>query len=161
MVPFDDRITRLPVFRSTAVEGDELSSEATLVVQRIRLPPLLSDITRLEVLVRERIGAEEALLVAGVSRLATHTVVISGMPLYHMARYSLLGVVVLEGLKNPKAKAPPSETIVVPKERGWPGTSRSSDALNVLCCRREGANPSTPSVRVYWANTQSNKYVSL
>jgi hypothetical protein len=47
-----------------------------------------------------------------------------------MARYSLPGVVVAEGLKKPRAKAPPSEIIAVPMESGMPATSRSSDALN-------------------------------
>lgn len=32
--------------------------------------------------------------------------------------------------KKPKAKSPPSETMVVPGESGLPGTSRSSDAPN-------------------------------
>jgi hypothetical protein len=129
-VPFGDRMTRLPVFRSTAARpvaaGEELESPvATLVVQRTR--PSASDRTRLEVSVRDSVGAEVVPFVAGASRLATHTAVSLGMSVYHTPRYSLAGAE-LVGEKKPKAKPPPSETMVVPGRSGLPRTSRSSDA---------------------------------
>lgn len=125
------------VFRSTAVGGDDAGAAPTLVVaQKTRSPPPPSKRTRLEVLVKESVGgADEVVLVAGVSRLATHTTVSPGMSLYQMPRYNLVGVE-LEGAKKPKAKAPPSETMVEPGESGFPGTSRSSDALNGRMIRR-------------------------
>jgi hypothetical protein len=52
-----------------------------------------------------------------------------------MPRYKLPNVE-LDGLKKPKAKAPPSETMVVPGESCLPGTSWSSDALNGSKFRR-------------------------
>jgi hypothetical protein len=81
----------------------------------------------LDVLVRESAGADEEPLVTGFSLLATHTTVRSETPLYHMPRYILAGVE-LEGEKKPKAKLPPSETMMAPGRSGLPGTSRSSDA---------------------------------
>jgi hypothetical protein len=83
----------------------------------------------LELLLRESIGVDEVILVDGVSRFATHTTVSSGISLYHMPRYNLAGVE-FERLKKPKAKAPPSETMVLPGNSGLPGTSRSSETLN-------------------------------
>jgi hypothetical protein len=80
----------------------------------------------LELFVRESIGAEEVVLIAGVSRLATHTTVSSGMLLYHMPRYSFAGVE-FEGLKKPKTNDPPSEMMVLPGDSGLPETSRSSE----------------------------------
>lgn len=76
-------------------------------------------------MVRTREGAEEEM--AGVARLATHTTVSRGILLYHMPRYSFSGVE-LDGEKKPKAKSPPSDTMVVPGKSGLPGTSRSSEA---------------------------------
>jgi hypothetical protein len=129
MVPFGARMTRLPVFSSTAAVGVELVAAGTPVVVQRTGPPSPSDRTRLELLVRESTGV--VMFVIGVSRLATHTTVSSGMLLYHMPRYSLAGVPEeLEGLKKPNAKEPSSETMVAPGESGLPGTSRSCDAHN-------------------------------
>lgn len=50
--------------------------------------------------------------------------------MYHMPRYSFSGVE-LDGEKKPKAKSPPSDTMVVPGKSGLPGTSRSSEAHKV------------------------------
>jgi hypothetical protein len=52
-----------------------------------------------------------------------------------MPRYNLSGVE-LEGLKKPKAKTPPSETMVAPGKSGLPGTSRSSDTIIGRMIRR-------------------------
>ena len=120
-------MTRFPLFRSTAVVGEELVVAARFVVQRTGPPPP-SERTRLELLVRDNIDV--VLFVAGVSRLATHTTVSSGRPLYHMPRYNLARVLALEGLKKPNAKEPSSEMMVAPGKSELPGTSRSSDALN-------------------------------
>jgi hypothetical protein len=79
-------MTRLPVFRRTAVVCEELVAVAMPVVQRTGSPSL-SDRTRLEELVRESTGV--VLFVAGFSLLATHTTVSSGMLLYQMPRYNL------------------------------------------------------------------------
>ena len=89
-------------------------------------------------LVRDRAGGEEIallLFVTGVSLLATHTTVSPGMSLYQMPRYSLPGVE-LVGEKKPKAKLPPSDTMVAPGESGLPGTSRSSVAHGDASRRR-------------------------
>lgn len=115
VVPFDKRMIRFPVFRSTAFGVDEpgVIVLTLAVIQRTRPLLFASVIMRLEALVSERIGAEEVLLVIGVSRLATHTTVNSEMLLYHIPRYSLAGVE-LEGLKKPKENVPPSEMMVLP-----------------------------------------------
>ena len=135
---------RLPVFISTAAtdpvlsdlgndDGEELVSVVALVVQRTR--PLASDKTRSDVsLVTTREGADEEM--AGVSRLATPTMVNWGMLLYYMPRYSFSGVE-LDGEKKPKAKSPPSDMTVVPGKSGLPAeTSRSSEEAHRTSKRR-------------------------
>jgi hypothetical protein len=125
----------LPVFISTATDpvvlelgdGDEELAAVVVVVVVVvqRTRPLTSDRTRSEVSVSTREGDEEEM--AGVARLATHTTVNRGILLYHMPRYSFSGVE-LDGEKKPKAKSPPSDTMVVPGRSGLSGTSRSSEA---------------------------------
>ncbi|BAT09298.1 Os09g0550650 [Oryza sativa Japonica Group] len=143
-VPFCDRTTRLPVFMSTAVDGDgdneeELATAVRFVVQTIC--PLASDKTRSDVLVMAREGNEELelpLTMIGVARLATQTTVRRGMLLYHMPRCSFAGVE-LDGAKKPKAKSPPSEMTAAPGESGLPETIRSSAAHNAGDKRRKAA----------------------
>ncbi|WVZ77344.1 hypothetical protein U9M48_025222 [Paspalum notatum var. saurae] len=132
-VPSGDRMTRHPAFVSVATapvdgDGEPAVPATTVVAQTTR--PLASYKARLEVFVSASFGVEvEAVpVVSGVSRLATHTTVSSGMPLYHIPRYSLAaaGVVELVGEKKPSEKEPSSETMTLPAESGFPRTSRSS-----------------------------------
>ncbi|BAF25779.1 Os09g0551100 [Oryza sativa Japonica Group] len=114
MAPFD-RMTRLPLLRSSATGGEverpAATPAVTLVDQRTR--PSASDKTRLESLVSASLGAMDLpAAIAGASRLATHTTVRSVM-LYHMPMYCLSGVE-LDGEKKPSTKAPPSEALVCP-----------------------------------------------
>jgi hypothetical protein len=104
-------------------DGETLPA-VMFVVQRTR--PLASDRARLEVLVRDSDGGEEVLFAIGVSLLATHTTVSRGMSLYHMPRNSLAGVELVRE-KKPKAKLPPSDTMVALGNSGLPETRRSSD----------------------------------
>lgn len=76
----DERRMKFPVLSSMASAKEELMLLLLFVLQKTR--PLLLDRTRFELLVMARFAEE--ISVIGAARLATHTTVHSGMPLYHM-----------------------------------------------------------------------------
>uniref|UniRef100_A0A0A8XTQ4 Uncharacterized protein n=1 Tax=Arundo donax TaxID=35708 RepID=A0A0A8XTQ4_ARUDO len=128
-VPLGRVRTKLPVSSRTAE-----APAATLfcVVQRVR--PLESDSTRSELLLMVSFG-EEA-VVAGLSRLATHTTVRlrSGMPWNQIPTYRLP----LEpaGEKKPRAKTPSLEMSISPGASGLTVVSWSSDSQKQIKSRK-------------------------
>lgn len=115
-VPFGNRKTKFPVFSSTVAAPVVM---LFIVVQRVR--SLESDKTRSDRLVTASI-AEEGMAI-GLSRLATHTTLHSGMLWYHMPTYNV--TVEFVGEKKPRAKAPPSETSLLPGGSGFASVTRS------------------------------------
>jgi hypothetical protein len=129
-VPFGKRTTKFPESSSIAAVPLILDVMLFMVVQRVL--PLESDNTRSELLVRTNFPAEP--LVIGLSRLATHTYVRSGILLYHMPMYEF--AVEFAGEKKPRAKTPPLDTSLSPVESGFPRVRRSSDSQKQTNDRR-------------------------
>lgn len=127
-VPLGSWSCRLPVSSSTA-RGVPLSwtaaAAAFCVLQSVR--PWESDSTRSELLLMASVGDDD--VVAGLSRLATHTTVRlrSGMPWNQIATYRLVLVLEPDGEKKPRAKTPPLEMSRSPGDSGLALASWSSD----------------------------------
>lgn len=87
------------------------------------LRPWESDNTNSELLVMASFADEGELI--GLSRLATHTTVGSGILLYQIPMYNLR--LELVGEKKPRAKSPPSETSLSLRKSGFACVSWSLD----------------------------------
>lgn len=99
-----------------------------------------------ELLVMAR--AVDGAAVIGLSRLATHTYVRSGMLLYHMPRCKLL--LELAGEKNPRAKSPPLEMSSSLGKSGFVCVSWSLDLQNELDNSRIKILMHEVAIRLSW-----------
>ena len=120
-VPFGDWITKFPESSRTAAVSPPPAEKLFLVVQIVW--PVESNNTRSELLVKTSFPG--IFVVIGLSRLAIHKYVRSGMLLYHMPTYELEVEFFRE--KKPIAKTPPSDMSTSPGKSGFAGVNLSSD----------------------------------